>query len=136
MDSQIVKLGLNADETMEVPRDFAVAGWYQHLPTPGERGPAIISGHIDSKAGPAVFFRLRELQAGAEIRVTRADGSVAVFRVDQLEQFPKAEFPTERVYGDLDHAGLRLITCGGTFDRSIGHYRDNIVAYATLTATA
>jgi sortase (surface protein transpeptidase) len=118
---------------MEVPDDYDVAGWYVHGPRPGDIGPAIIAGHVDSKRGPAVFYRLRDLAEGDSIEVGRADGSVAVFRVDAVEQYPKNRFPTAKVYGDLDHAGLRLITCGGDFDRSRGHYRDNIVVYASLT---
>jgi sortase (surface protein transpeptidase) len=132
INSKLVRLGLHDDRTMEVPGDYDVAGWYVHGPRPGDIGPAVIAGHVDSKSGPAVFHRLRDLTVGDSIAVGRADGSVAVFRVDAVEQYPKNRFPTAKVYGDLDHAGLRLITCGGDFDRSHGHYRDNIVVYASL----
>lgn len=132
---ELVSLGLHPDGSLEVPQDFDLAGWYRHGPSPGELGPAVIAGHVDSAVdGPAVFFRLAELQRGAEILITRADGTVAVFLVERVEQYPKDDFPTVEVYGGTDHAALRLITCGGGFDSSTGHYRDNIVAYARLAA--
>lgn len=130
---QVVDLGLQSDRTMEVPADFDLAGWYVHGPTPGELGPAVLAGHVDSaEGGPAVFFRLGELQPGAEVLVERADGSTAVFAVDRVERYAKDDFPTLEVYGDTDHAALRLITCGGAFDDATGHYLDNVVAYAHL----
>ncbi|MDK3255511.1 class F sortase [Blastococcus capsensis] len=129
----LVSLGLNPDGSLEVPEDYDVAGWYRGGPTPGELGPAVIAGHVDSAAGgPAVFFRLAELQPGAEILVERADGTTAVFAVDRVARYPKDAFPTTEVYGDTDHAALRLITCGGSFDRASGSYRDNVVVYARL----
>lgn len=136
VDSRLVRLGLQPDLRMEVPQDFDLAGWYVHSPTPGEIGPSVIAGHLDSREGPAIFYRLRELAPGDEVHITRADGAVAVFRVAWLEQFPKDKFPTDRVYGNVDHAALRLITCGGSFDRSAGHYQDNIVVYASLVSGA
>ncbi len=135
VDAGLVDLALNADRSMQVP-DFGSAGWYVHAPTPGELGPAIVAAHVSSRAGPDVFARLHELVAGDEVRVRREDGRTAVFRVDGLERIPKASFPTERVYGDIGHAGLRLITCGGSFDRSSGHFRDNVIVYASLVGTA
>jgi hypothetical protein len=132
----LVSLGLQPDGALEVPGDGDVAGWYRHGPTPGELGPAVLAGHVDSAVtGPAVFFRLAEVRPGDEIRLDRADGTVAVFRVDRVAQYPKDRFPTAEVYGDTDHAALRLITCGGTFDASARSYRDNIVVFARLTGT-
>jgi sortase (surface protein transpeptidase) len=125
-------LGLNADGTLQVPTDFNRAGYYTGRPTPGAIGPAIIVAHVDSKAGPAVFYRLRDLEPGDEVAVTRADHSEVVFVVDRLEQHPKNAFPTEDVYGPTPGATLRLITCGGSFDRSARHYRDNLIAFAHL----
>jgi hypothetical protein len=88
---------------------------------------------VDSAAeGPSVFYRLGELQPGDRVSVTRADGSVADFIVDEVRRYPKDSFPTELVYGDIDHAGLRILTCGGAFDAAAGHYVDNIVVFATL----
>ncbi|MGV8967655.1 MAG: class F sortase [Cellulomonas sp.] len=129
VDSTLMELGLQADGTMEVPPAGFPAGWFTGAPTPGEIGPAIIAGHIDW-TGPGVFFNLRDLLPDDRISITREDGSVAVFVVRQLEQFPKSEFPTDRVYGNLDFAGLRLISCGGSFNHATGHYEDNIVVFA------
>ncbi|MDP5181210.1 class F sortase [Blastococcus sp. BMG 814] len=129
----LASLGLLPDGSLEVPADYDVAGWYRGGPAPGELGPAVIAGHVDSAAeGPAVFFRLAELQPGAEILVDRADGTTAVFTVDRVARYPKDAFPTVEVYGDTAHAALRLITCGGSFDRASGSYRDNVVVYARL----
>ena len=109
--------------------------WYRYSPTPGSLGPAIILGHIDSAAdGPSVFFRLGEMRRGDRIVVTRADGSIARFVVDAVQSFSKSAFPTQRVYGDIDHAGLRVLTCGGPFDSATGHYLRNIVVFASLSA--
>lgn len=130
---QVVELGLHPDRSMEVPQDFDLAGWYVHGPAPGELGPAVLAGHVDSAAGgPAVFFRLGALQPGAEVLVEREDGRTAVFAVERVARYPKDAFPTQEVYGDTDHAALRLITCGGAFDSSTGHYVDNVVAFARL----
>jgi Sortase domain len=135
VDSTLMKLGLRADGSLEVPPDGFPAGWYTGGPTPGELGPAIIAGHIDMK-GPGVFFRLREVRPGDRVTVTRADGSKPVFRVTRVAQFPKDRFPTELVFGNIDHAGLRVITCGGSFNSQTGHYEDNIVVFADLVAPA
>ena len=134
IDSDLVGLGLQTDGSLEVPSGAFPAGWYTGAPTPGELGPAILAGHVDWKGSPGVFYNLRNLEPGAEILVDRTDGSTATFRVTSREQFDKDAFPSELVYGDLDHAGLRLITCGGSFDRSARSYEDNIVVFATLVA--
>jgi len=133
VDSGLMDLGLRKDGTMEVPPAGFPAGWYTESPTPGEIGPAIIAGHIDWK-GPAVFYHLRNLKRGDKITVTRKDGSKPVFRVTQVAQYAKDQFPTKLVYGNIDRAGLRLITCGGSFNSQSGHYEDNIVAFADLVA--
>lgn len=130
--SRLTELGKARDGTVEVPADFAVPGWYAQGPRPGDAGSAVILGHVDNKTGPAVFFRLRELKAGDEIRVTRADSSVVRFGVDRTEQFLKTRFPTEQVYYPTLTPELRLITCGGTFDDTTGHYRSNIIVFARL----
>jgi hypothetical protein len=134
--SSLLHLGQQADGSLETPQpgpDYDRAAWYRYSPPPGSLGPAILLGHVDSAAnGPSVFYRLGELRAGDRISVTRADGTVARFVVDEVKRFPKDAFPTELVYGDLDHAGLRLLTCGGEFDDVSGHYLDNIVVFATL----
>lgn len=93
----------------------------------------MIVGHVDSKrGGPSVFYRLGELRPRDQVRVVRDDGSVAVFAVEDVRRFSKSDFPTQLVYGNTDHAALRLITCGGPFDRGTGHYRDNVVVTASL----
>lgn len=139
VSSPLSTLGRNPDGTVEVPSlddPDAGAGWFRDSPEPGALGPAIILGHVDSRRfGPGVFYDLKKLQAGDPIEITRADGSVAVFTVDSVEDVPKAQFPTQRVYGNLDHAGLRLITCGGVFDSDAGSYEDNIIAFASLTSS-
>ena len=136
----LLQLGQRADGTLAVPvpgPHYDQAGWYRYSPTPGSLGPAVIAGHIDSRrGGPSVFFRLGELRRGDTVRVTRADGTVAVFAVEQVRRFHKSAFPTQLVYGNTDQAALRLITCGGPFDTTSGHYLDNIVVTATLTPPA
>jgi hypothetical protein len=131
--SGLLELGLDPDGTTEEPPlDSPDAGWYVHSPTPGEIGPAVLLGHVDSaRSGPGVFHDLAALLPGDAVTVQRADGSTAAFVVDRVAHHPKAEFPTAEVYGDIPHAGLRLITCGGEFDRGTGHYRDNVVVYAS-----
>ena len=129
----LVDLSTEPDGTLEVPRDFGQAGWYSPGAAPGQLGPAVIAGHVDSRRGPAVFYRLGELRPGATVVVGREDGTSARFVVDKVERYPKDEFPTVAVYGDTtQRAELRLITCGGAFDRETGHYVDNVVAYAHL----
>ena len=130
--SRLVRLGLQPDRTMEVPDDFSLAGWYVHAPQPGDVGPAVIAGHVDSRSGPAVFYRLHELEPGDPVLVRRADGEVVTFVVERIEQHPKDAFPTEAVYGNTEQPELRLITCGGEFDRRARSHRDNIIAFATI----
>jgi sortase (surface protein transpeptidase) len=102
--------------------------------TPGQKGPAVIAGHIDSTAGAAVFYKLRYLTSGNRIDVTLADKQVAVFAVDGLQQTAKTSFPTNSVYGPTPDASLRLITCGGVFDSATGHYLNNVIVYAHLVS--
>jgi hypothetical protein len=132
-------LGLNRDGTLEVPRIFSRAGWYTGRPTPGETGPAIIAAHRASRRGtvPAAFWRLPEVQPGQEIVVTRADGRRVLFVVDRLEQHRKSAFPTQAVYGPTPEPALRLITCGGPHEPSLGdRYRDNVIIFARMTGWA
>lgn len=135
VDSTLMPLGLNPDGTMQVPPSGFPAGWYTGAPTPGELGPAIIAGHIDWN-GPGVFYELRRVVPGDTISVTRADARVAVFRVTRVAQYAKDAFPTSLVYGDIDHAGLRLITCGGSWDAQAHHYTDNTVVFAELESSS
>ncbi|OIQ81558.1 sortase family protein [mine drainage metagenome] len=133
VDSTLMPLGLNADGTMQVPPSGFPAGWYTGAPTPGELGPAIIAGHVDWN-GPGVFYELRRVVPGDTISVTRADTRVVVFRVTRVAQYPKVAFPTSLVYGNVDYAGLRLITCGGSWDAQAHHYVDDTVVFAELVS--
>ena len=133
VDSTLIELGLQPDGTLEVPPGATPAGWFTGAPTPGEPGPAIVVGHVDWGGRPGVFVDLWRVTPDDEIIVHREDGSTATFRVTSVLQVSKRDFPTSTVYGDLDHAGLRLITCGGRFDRSTGSYEDNIIVLAELT---
>jgi LPXTG-site transpeptidase (sortase) family protein len=121
---------------MEVPADGRGVGWYGEAPTPGERGPAVLAAHVDWNHEKGAFYDLRTLETGDEVTVDRADGVRAVFRVGRVAQYPKDQFPTEEVYGDVDRPELRLITCGGDFDRNAHSYRDNVVVYAYLAGRA
>ena len=132
--SSLVRLGLNADGTMQVPGDFQLAGWFTGASQPGQLGPAVIAAHVDSRTGPAVFYRLGDLRPGDEVRVVRADHRVVRFRVDSLASYPKQALPDDAVYGATTTPALRLITCAGTFDRSRHSYRDNLVVSATRVA--
>ncbi len=132
VDTGLMDLGLQPDGTMDVPPDGALAGWYTKAPTPGEIGPAIIAAHVDWNGQPGVFYNLDQLKPGDEASVQRQDGTTAIFQITRVEQYPKDNFPTDTVYGNLDHAGLRLITCGGDFDQRARSYEDNIIAYARL----
>jgi sortase (surface protein transpeptidase) len=126
-------VGLLADGTMEVP-EVDLAGWYGPGPRPGEAGPSAIVGHVDSRDGPAVFFRLGELGRGDRVAVGQEGGGGRAFVVERVERRPKEALPTERVWNRTREPVLRLITCGGSFDRSTGHYRDNIIVFATATS--
>jgi hypothetical protein len=132
----MLHLGQTARGSLQVPPpgpNYDKVAWYRNSPTPGSLGPAILVGHIDSAAkGPSVFYRLHALKRGDLVRVTRADGSVAVFKVDDVMQFRKSGFPTRLVYGDTNYPALRIITCGGAFDPNVGHYVDNTVVLASL----
>ena len=130
VSSRVISLGLNPDGTMQTPLSVSVTGWYRPWREPGERGTAVITGHVDSVNGPGVFYRLRELRRGDIIRIERADHSVVRFRVEGLERWPKAEFPTRKVFRPTRISTLRLVTCSGNFDTSTGHYVDNTIVYA------
>lgn len=130
----LVDLSLAKDGSMQVPKDFSSVGWYTDGPSPGQLGPTILSGHVDSHNGPAIFYRLGGLRPGARVDVARKDGTTATFTVDRIQRFPKDRFPTALVYGSTNRAELRLITCGGSFDAKSGHYVDNVVVFAHLIA--
>jgi hypothetical protein len=132
VSSRLEDLGVDDDGIMEVPAEPADAGWYTLGPTPGALGPAVVAGHVTWNQVPAVFFKLAELRPQDVIQVTRTDGVVAVFEVTRVEHYPKSAFPTDLVFGPIDHAGLRLITCGGDYEQAAHRYSDNVVAFARL----
>ncbi len=127
----LIPLALGAAGELQAPERFSDVGWYEDGPVPGDPGPAVLAAHVDSRSGPAPFFRLRELRSGDEVRVTRSDGGDVVFRVDSVQRYPKNEFPTQAAYGPAPGSALRLITCGGSFDAAKRSYRDNVVVYAS-----
>jgi sortase (surface protein transpeptidase) len=131
----IMALGLNRDGTVQVPPlgSHNLTGWYDGSVTPGQDGSSVILGHVDNFAGASVFYDIKDLVAGNEIEVVRANGTVATFAVDGVQAVPKALFPTAAVYGNVPYPALRLVTCGGPFAPASGHYTDNIVVYAHLT---
>lgn len=132
VDSTLESLALDGTGRLTAPVDYDLAGWYAGGVVPGEVGPAIIAGHVDSPSAPAVFAGLGSLAVGDEIVVTLSDGSMRVFAVSDSIQSAKAEFPTSSVYSNVPMPELRLITCGGVFDPSTGHYLDNLIVFAEL----
>ena len=132
VSSSLESLSVGPSGALEAPVDYDRAGWYADGPAPGEIGPAIIAGHVDSTTGPAVFFRLAELKVGDEVIVDTDTGRSLIFTVTARTQSAKATFPTAEVYSNVPRPELRLITCAGVFDRSVGHYTDNLVVFAAL----
>ncbi len=130
VEAPVISLGLTDDERLEVPARADQAGWWSGGERPGQKGPAVIAGHVDSSTGPAVFFRLRELEPGDVVEVTPRGGATVRFVVDRLENVPKDGFPTRAVYGPTPGSTLRLVTCTGSFDESSGSYRDNLIVFA------
>ncbi len=133
IDYPIIPVGLDSSGSIAMPPVLAwETGWYQNSPTPGQIGPSIIVGHVDSYKTISVFWRLRYVMPGALIYISRADGRTVVFKVSELKQFNQSSFPTNQVYGNISYPGLRLITCGGTFDTQTESYSQNTVVYASM----
>lgn len=132
VDTNFVPLGLQDTGEIEIPKGYTEVGWYTYGPTPGELGPAVVLGHVDSYEGPGVFMSLGQLTQGEYVYIDRADGTTALFRVTALERYNRNEFPTKDVYGDIDFSGLRLITCSGTYNHETREYDRVLVVYATL----
>ena len=130
VDSELLRLGTDATGALVPPDDFQRAGWFAAGAVPGDVGPAVVAGHVDSVDGPAVFSRLDDLVPGDEVLVDREDGTTARFTVTGVGRHPKSDFPTAAVYGPTPRAELRLVTCGGDFDRSRRSYVDNVVVFA------
>ncbi|MEV8320001.1 class F sortase [Streptomyces sp. NPDC059900] len=136
VSSELETLGQNTDGEMTTPENPDLAGWYEPGPTPGSRGPAVIAGHVTWNGADAVFKGLKTMKTGDTIEVAREDGKTATFTVDRVEEYPKAKFPTLEVYKNIDHAGLRLITCGGDFDADRHYYSSNVTVFASMTGVA
>jgi LPXTG-site transpeptidase (sortase) family protein len=132
ISAPFIHLGLNADHTLEVPKTATDVGWFIHGAKPGDIGPAVVVGHLDSPKGPAVFANLKNIKAGDLITINRVDSTSVQYKVDSISKFSQDNFPTEAVYGTINYAGLRLITCAGTYNKAQGHYSDNLVVFATL----
>lgn len=136
--SDLIESGIAADGTAEVPPldQPLVASWLTTSPRPGDQGPAVLYGHVDAHGQAGAFARLAELRPGDEVLIDRDHATPARFEVSRVQQAPKDRFPTDQVYGDVPGAELRLVTCGGSFDRTAGHYRDNVIVFAKLTQLA
>jgi hypothetical protein len=135
VDTGLQRLGRDRDGSVEVPsgrHKWDEAGWYAGGTRPGDPGSAVLLGHVDSRAGPAVFYRLRELRPGDRVEVVRADGSSAWFAVERVARYPKTRFPTDDVYYPTLTPRLRLVTCGGSFDPAARSYRSNVIVFAKL----
>jgi Sortase domain len=128
----IVAVGLQADGAMQVP-DPGQVGWYRLGPQPGAPGPAVLIGHVDNRTGPDVFYRLRQLRPGDQILIGHSDGTTSRFLVGRLEQHPKTALPTSRIFTTAPGRWLRVVTCGGKWNRDTGHYRDNVIVFASPT---
>ncbi|MFF4762017.1 class F sortase [Streptomyces sp. NPDC001292] len=138
VDAPFTKLSVNASGRLNPPPadNTNMVGWFKGGPSPGERGASIVVGHLDTKTGPAVFAELESLEPGAVVDITRADGTVARFKVDSIDSFSKADFPDDKVYADTATPQLRLITCGGNFDRANHGYEENVVVFAHLDSSS
>ena len=132
VSAAVIPLHLNRDHTLQVPSNFAQTGWFVGGPEPGETGAAVVAGHVDSRSGPAVFYRLRALLPGDRVRLTLRDRTVVRFEVTGTKAVPKKRFPARLVYRRTARPTLRLITCDGAFDSSTGHYVDNYIVFAKL----
>jgi sortase (surface protein transpeptidase) len=133
VDTKLESLGLDRQGAVQAPSAWQEAGWYTGSARPGQAGPAVILGHVDSTSGPAVFYLLSSLKPGDAVQVTRADGSTVVFHVSGQQEVAKSQFPTDLVYAPTLEPSLRLVTCGGTFDKKTHHYRDNVILSAVLS---
>jgi sortase (surface protein transpeptidase) len=132
--SRLDRLVMDPNGVLAAPREPGRAGWFADGVRPGDPGPAVIAGHLDSRTGAAVFAELPALRPGATVLVTGADHRKVTFSVELVRTYPKSNFPSKDVYGATPDAQLRLITCGGGFDQSRGHYTDNVVVYASVIA--
>jgi sortase (surface protein transpeptidase) len=134
VNSTLVTLGLAKDGTLEVPTQAMTAGWYTGSPVPGLVGPSVIAGHVHWSGIPAVFAHLADLKPADRVIVSLSDTTTVTFAVDRVATYPKTQFPTDLVYGDIAYPGLRLITCGG-YDPVAKAYEANVIVFATRVTT-
>ncbi|MEU9115463.1 class F sortase [Streptomyces sp. NPDC048483] len=137
VDAPFTPLSIGPSGQLNAPpgKDKNLVGWFQGGATPGERGASIVAGHVDTKTGPAVFMQLSMLKKGSKIDITRSDGVVATFQVDSVATFSKAQFPNDQVYADTPDAQLRVITCGGAYNKAAKDYEANVVVFAHLASS-
>jgi sortase (surface protein transpeptidase) len=135
-ESSLIAVGLDASRAIEVPSvdQPMQAAWYKHSQVPGDPGPSILLGHVDGKQKPGIFYKLGQLKVGDEIFVKRADGKELRFVASRTEQVPKEQLPEDAIFGTTIESELRLITCGGAFDKAAHSYKDNVIVYAKLAA--
>lgn len=136
VNTYVGRLGLQANDQVQVPTSTHVVGWYIDGPTPGQKGSAVILGHVDSYLGPGTFFNLKLLKAGNSIKLVLADGVVTHFAVTKVVQYSKTVFPDRLVYGSNGTRSLQLVTCGGTFDHATGSYESNVVVFSHLVSVS
>jgi sortase (surface protein transpeptidase) len=131
-ESSLVPTGLKQDGSLEVPpvSEPMQASWFDQSPTPGEVGPSVVLGHVNGGGQPGIFANLKDVVAGSQVFIDRTDGQRAVFEVSRVDTIPKDSFPTDAVYNDTANPQLRLITCGGDYDRSARSYLSNVIVYA------
>jgi sortase (surface protein transpeptidase) len=127
----LIQLGVQTSGELEVPQDYNQVGWYKYGSIPGQPGPAVFAGHLDSPTAPAIFYRLRELQPGHAVEVTLSDGSTVRFKVTKSASFSQDQFPTDAVYGQTPQPEIRLITCDGLFNDRDHRYSNNLVVFGS-----
>lgn len=132
LSEKLSELGLNKNGSVQVPTSWTVPGWYRLGPSPGQKGSAVILGHVDSINGPAAFYRLSELRPGNKVSVKLANGKTVKFKVIGLRMYLKTHFPDKLVYDQRSYSGLNLVTCGGVFDSGTHHYLSNLVVFTQL----
>jgi sortase (surface protein transpeptidase) len=132
VNARVIPLGLNRDRTIQVPKNFAAAGWFRPGPEPGEQGASVVVGHLASTRGPGVFYRLRALRTGDAITIHLQDRSTVRFVARSTVRVPKNRFPTKRVYARTKQPTLRLITCAGKLNPTTGHHPDNYIVFASI----
>lgn len=132
VDEVIEPVGLDTHRDMDIPHDPNNTGWYSLGAKPGERGSAVIDGHLDLADGsPSVFWNLKNLSKGDEIIISGTTGKKYNFFVTDIETYPYNMLPLRQIFAATDTSRLNLITCGGTWDSASKNYSNRIVVYST-----